>query len=145
MDEVEYELQRKYQTRATTPIVDGLFAVAVEQVEESDTIKKQWWRWHRANPHVYELFKRFTFDVIKRGHKHYSSKAIFERIRWHTDIETTGEEFKMSNNYTPYYARLFMKDFPDHADFFRTKTLRSDDADPMANVPQPARLGRSAI
>jgi hypothetical protein len=128
-DEVEREIQRKYQMRAEMPFADGLFAVAVQQVkeaEESDTIKRQWWRWHRTNPHVYELFKQFTFDVIRRGHKHYSSKAIFERIRWHTEIETAGEEFKMSNNYTPYYARLFMKDFPEHAEFFRTKTLRSD-------------------
>lgn len=134
-DETELELTRR---RATIDF--GLF----QPVEELDSIKKQWWRWHRANPHVYELFKRFTFDVIRRGHKHYSSKAIFERIRWHTDIETMGEEFKMSNNYTPYYARLFMKDFPDHADFFRTKTLRSADAH-GDGVPQPARLGRSAI
>jgi len=127
MDDVEYELHRKYQARVEPSTIGGLFAAAVEQVEEYDTIKKQWWRWHRANPHVYELFTRFTFDVIKRGHKHYSSKAIFERIRWHTDIETAGEEFKMSNNYTPYYARLFMKDFPDHADFFRTASPNPPD------------------
>jgi len=97
----------------------------VEYSAPSASIKAQWWRWHKQNPHVYELFKRFTYDVIRRGHHHYSSKAIFERIRWHTEIETDGEEFKMSNNYTPYYARLFMHDHPQHAEFFRTKSLRS--------------------
>ena len=95
----------------------------------TDSIKRAWWRWHKMNPHVYELFKRFTLDVIRRGHRNYSSKAIFERIRWHTEIETTGEEFKMSNNYTPYYARLFMHDFPEHKEFFRTKVLRSEMSD----------------
>ena len=125
-DEVEREIQRKYQLRAEMPFADGLFAAAVQQVEESDTIKRQWWRWHRMNPHVYELFTRFTLDVIRRGFKQYSSKAIIERIRWHTEIETAGEEFKMNNNYAPYYARLFMKDYPEHAEFFRTKRLKEE-------------------
>ena len=134
-DETELELARRHAT-----IDFGLF----QEIEEPDSIKKQWWRWHKLNPHVYELFKRFTLDVIRRGRKQYSSKAIVERIRWHTEVETVGEEFKMNNNYAPYYARLFMKEYPEHANFFRTRSLHSEN-DPMAGVPQPARLGRSAI
>lgn len=88
----------------------------------SQTIKQKWWQYHKENPEVYELFKRFTLEVIASGHLRYSSKAIFERIRWHTEVETSGE-FKMSNNYTPYYARLFMWEFPEHDGFFRTQTL----------------------
>lgn len=89
----------------------------------SVSIKHKWWMYHKDNPHIYELFKRFTFEVIARGHEQYSSKAIFERIRWHTDVETRGEEFKMSNNYTPYYSRLFMWEHPQYQGFFRTQTL----------------------
>ena len=70
----------------------------------SDTLKLQWWAFHNANPHVYELFEKFTFDVIRRGYSNYSANAIFERIRWHTEIETDGE-FKLSNNHRAYYAR----------------------------------------
>jgi hypothetical protein len=72
---------------------------------------------------VYELFKRFAFEVIRRGHKHYSANAIFERIRWHTDIETNGDPFKLSNNHRAYYARLFMHDHPEYEGFFRTKEI----------------------
>jgi hypothetical protein len=89
------------------------------------SIKQKWWMYHKENPDVYKLFKRFTFDAIARGHDNYSSKAVFERIRWHTEIETSGE-FKMSNNYTPYYARLFMWEFPEHQGFFRTQTLAEE-------------------
>ena len=63
----------------------------------SDSLKHKWWEFHKQNPHVYDLFQSFTLDVIARGHKHYSAKAVFERIRWHTDVETKCErEFKLS-------------------------------------------------
>ena len=90
----------------------------------SDTLKLQWWAFHNANPHVYELFEKFTFDVIRRGYSNYSANAIFERIRWHTEIETDGE-FKLSNNNRAYYARYFHAMNPEHDGFFRTKQLSS--------------------
>jgi hypothetical protein len=89
----------------------------------SNALKMRWWKYHQENPKVYELFEKFTFDVIKRGHQHYSAKAVFERIRWHTDVETRGDSFKFSNNHTAYYARLFMKLWPEHEGFFRTKDI----------------------
>ena len=91
-------------------------------MEIDESIKRTWWSWHKANPEVYELFKKFTWQVIGAGHKNYSSKAIFERIRWHTDVETGGDPFKINNNYTAYYARLFMVDHPEYDGFFRTRT-----------------------
>ncbi len=90
------------------------------------SIKEEWWEFHRQNMHVYELFKHFSFEVIKIGHKNFSSKAIFERIRWETAIKTTDEQFKLQNNFTPYYARLFMTHFPEHDGFFRTREVNGD-------------------
>jgi len=92
----------------------------------SEDIKRKWWIFHNDNPMIFLLFERFTFEVIERGRDQYSSKAIFERIRWHTDIETNGKEFKMSNNYTPYYARFFMIKHPQYEGFFRTQTLAEE-------------------
>lgn len=85
------------------------------------SLKQIWWRYHKKNPQVYELFEKFTFDVINAGFQHYSAKAIFEQIRWHTDVVTRGSRFKLSNNHTAYYARLFAHNNPKHADFFRFK------------------------
>tara|TARA_R100001377_G_scaffold38404_3_gene21363 strand:+ start:96 stop:401 length:306 start_codon:yes stop_codon:yes gene_type:complete len=97
---------------------------------EYSKLKLAWCKFHKANPSVYALFNKFTFQVIARGHKHYSSKAIFERIRWHTDVETVenieNEGFKISNNHTAYYARYWMHRNPEHASFFRQKRLKSD-------------------
>jgi hypothetical protein len=79
---------------------------------------------HAANPHIYELFKRFTFEAIMAGREHFSVISIFERIRWYTDVETQGDPFKINQNFAAYYGRMFMKDFPVYEGFFRTRKLR---------------------
>jgi hypothetical protein len=92
-----------------------------------DELKLKWWQFHCDNPHVYELVERFTYEAINRGFENYSINSIFERIRWHTDIETEEEEqFKLSNNHRAYYARLFMHYHPEHKGFFRTKETRDE-------------------
>ena len=78
------------------------------------------------NPGVYELFKRFTFQIINAGHKHYSSDAVLHRIRWHTSIETRRDEFKINNNFSAYYARKFHNDFPEYDGFFRTRVTKAE-------------------
>ncbi len=88
--------------------------------------KRKWWIWHKANPHVYELFKRFTMQAINGGHRNLSAWLIVNRIRWETSIETKGDDFKISNDFIAYYSRLFMHDHPQYKGFFRTKTLKSE-------------------
>jgi len=86
--------------------------------------KKRFETFHAENPHIYELFKRFTFEAIMAGREHFSVISIFERIRWYTDVETKGDPFKINQNFAAYYGRMFMKDFPVYDGFFRTRKLR---------------------
>ena len=89
--------------------------------------KERWWAWHQENPHVYRLFKRFTFEALmKQRHKHLGAWLVVNRIRWETNIETTGEDFKISNDFIAYYARLFMAQHPEHKGLFRTKRLKGE-------------------
>lgn len=90
------------------------------------TRKQAWWEWHKQNPHVYELFKRFTFQAIRCGHKRCSAWLIVNRIRWETAIETSGCDFKISNDFIAYYARLFMAHYPEHEGFFVTKRMKGE-------------------
>jgi len=78
------------------------------------------------NPDIYRYFVRFTFEVIKTGRTNYSVNAIFERIRWHTEIETRGSDFKLNNNYRAYYARMFMHEYPTFSGFFNTRTMKDE-------------------
>jgi hypothetical protein len=91
---------------------------------EISTERQRWLDWHAANPQVYDLFKRFTFEAIDRGHRKLSAWLIVNRIRWETTVETMGGDFKISNNFIAYYARLFMDEHPEYRGFFRTKPLK---------------------
>jgi hypothetical protein len=79
-------------------------------------------KFHAENPHIYELFKRFTADVIRAGFQNFSARAVFHRIRWYTNVETNDPNFKINNNHSPYYARMWMIDH-DRKGFFRTREL----------------------
>lgn len=80
---------------------------------------------HDANPGVWELFQKFTFELISKKFKHYSADAVCHQIRWHTAVITNDRDFKLNNNYTSRYARLFHKAHSQHSNFFRTRSLSS--------------------
>jgi len=84
-------------------------------------LEKDFIKFHKKNPHVWELFKHFTLVAVRSGRSHYSARAIIERIRWHTDAETEVDSFfRIPNAHTAYYARLFHASYPKHKGFFRT-------------------------
>lgn len=87
----------------------------------ADQILEAFERFHMKNPSVWALFERFTLQAIDAGREKYSSDAICHRIRWHTGVETRGEEVKINNNNTAYYARLFHVAHPEHDGFFRIR------------------------
>jgi hypothetical protein len=74
-----------------------------------------------ANPEVWRLFERFALAAVHAGRERIGAKLIVERIRWHVSIETTGDDFKINNNYTAYYARRFQAAHPEHANLFQTR------------------------
>lgn len=82
-------------------------------------------RYHKENPAVYELFVRFTRQAISAGRKRFSATAIIQRIRWETAV-TGNDGFKINNNYSSYYARLFIREYPQHEGFFVTRAGRVD-------------------
>jgi hypothetical protein len=91
--------------------------------------------YHADNPHVYRQVCRFCDEALSRGRTRLSINLIFERVRWYTRIETTGEEFKMNNSYRAFYARMWLSDHPGHDGFFE---LRSS----VADIPShPATTG----
>ena len=89
------------------------------------TLTDKFNQYHRDNPQVYELFKRFTFMAIRRGHNRLSAWMIANRIRRETSIETFSvDEYKISNDYIALYARMFMRDHPEYDGFFKTKEMK---------------------
>lgn len=92
-----------------------------------NNLEKKFNQFDAKNTHVWQMFVQFADQVRLTGRLVYSVNAIFEKIRWHTDIETKSDtDFKLSNNHRAYYARKYMNSHPNRAGFFNTKSVRGD-------------------
>jgi hypothetical protein len=90
------------------------------------TIDARFDKYNKQHPEVYKLLVRFAREVLRRGMKRYSMKTLFERIRWHYDIELqTDEPFKLNNSFTSRYARLISKEHPELGGLFETRRLQA--------------------
>lgn len=81
---------------------------------------------HTENPHVYTKFKNLAFEMKKTGRKKYSAETIINVLRWHTDLVTKGNEFKISNDYRSIYARLLVYQYPEFEGFFSFKGMEEE-------------------
>jgi hypothetical protein len=84
--------------------------------------------YHAANPQVYLALRRFALEARRAGRDRMGMKALFERVRWFTEVETTGDSFKVNNSYTAHYARLLMACEPELIGFFETRKAKADAA-----------------
>lgn len=107
--------------------------------------KRAWWRWHKMNPKVWEQFERFALEVARTGRKRYSAWAVIQRVRWHTTIETTGSDFKISNDYIAFYARFFNARHPEHAGLFVTKAFKEEKQSAIITTQLTKRARRRAL
>lgn len=90
-----------------------------------DHVVRRFLEWHRNNPHVYQEFKKLTFKMAGTGRKRYSARTIVEVMRWHYDLQTTGDVFGVNDNFTPIYVRLLIHDHPEYRNFFELRIVRS--------------------
>jgi hypothetical protein len=92
----------------------------------NDGIYRRFTEFHEQYPQVYLLFKKFAKALIDAGNKKLGSKMIIERIRWEYKTGSKDPEgFKINNNFTAHYARLFIKDHPQYSEYFETRELKS--------------------
>jgi hypothetical protein len=80
---------------------------------------------HLANPHVYRRLVEMAREAKRNGHDKLGIGMLFEVVRWETEFQTTGIDFKLNNNFRSRYARLIMATEPDLATIFHTRELSS--------------------
>ena len=69
--------------------------------------------WIAGNPHVYELFMRFSRELLAAGLKRFGISLITERVRWEVAISTRSDDgYRINNNHRPYIARKLIEDYP---------------------------------
>jgi hypothetical protein len=92
------------------------------------SMSEAFWQFHQANPHIYEILRKFAFEAVQRRRRKIGMKLLFERVRWHVVVETdTDDDFKLNNNFTAFYARLFAEDHPEHKDLFAFRASSADE------------------
>ncbi len=106
-------------------------------ISRHEEMRQQAIAFHKENPRVWKLFCRFAFEKINQGFQHYSVNGIFERIRWETDQANVdpSKQFKIGNNHRPFFSRRFMRMYPQHDGFFRTRIQGSKD-NPATGLPE---------
>lgn len=107
----------------------------------SKKLLRRFWEWHDANPHILTLFERFTLEAYRAGRKRFSAWAVAQRIRWFTEVETSGDDFKLRNDFIAIYARAITFRHPELDGFF---DLRKMDPDRRVHQPTAKRSGDTA-
>lgn len=93
------------------------------------SLEERYNEWVLENTHIYELFCKFTKEVIEAGHEKTSHWLIVNRIRWEVEVVTKSlceedKEYKISNDYVAFLARDFIKDHPEHEGIFNLKQMK---------------------
>lgn len=74
--------------------------------------------YHKKNPAIYEMFKKFAFQAINSKRPYYSSEMIINRVRWETMIKAE-KGYKIANEMKAFYSRLFILENPTYKTFFK--------------------------
>lgn len=90
------------------------------------TIQEAFERFHAEHPEVETYLIALAHEVKRKGHQRYGIGALWERLRWHFQIEIgLGDDFKLNNNFRSRYARKIMHEHPDLDGFFEIRELRA--------------------
>ena len=71
----------------------------------------RFFRFHRTNPHVFRSSKSWRRQMKATGRK-IRGRTIIEKMRWDYDIKTTGDVFKINNDFVAIYVRLLIHRYP---------------------------------
>lgn len=89
------------------------------------SIQQKFELFHAANPWVYTAFEKLTADWVERGKRRIGIGMLTEVIRWHYGRQTTGDGFKVNNNFRSRYVRLLLNKHPEWSTVFETRELKA--------------------
>jgi len=95
------------------------FITPQTRFEKTSRLLQEFLNFHENHPEVYEEYKKDILDAFNSGRNLYSIYVVRENNRWST-------KRKISNNHAPYYARLFIEEYPEYKSFFRLRPIKKD-------------------
>ena len=91
-----------------------------------DKIEKDFWKYHKEFPQVYEEMKRISLSLKRNGREYYGINAVAEIVRFNSLVTTTNKPYKFPNTIRPLYSRLLMRQEPELMGFFKTRRRQSE-------------------
>lgn len=79
-------------------------------------------KWIRLNPHVYDQFSSMARRAAAQRER-YSHWVIVGWMRWHSDFETTGDPYKIRNDFNGLLARQMVAERVVPDDFFELRPM----------------------
>jgi hypothetical protein len=111
----------------TPTLLDGLEPEA-EGTETPLTQAEKFRLFHGENPAVYAaLCRRGREWITRTGRTKVGISALFEVVRWEIALTTNDPDFKINNNFQPWYSRLIMRNEPDLSELFEIRKSAADD------------------
>lgn len=93
---------------------------------QQDSIQARFERFHATNPHIYARLVEAARRLRDSGKMRIGIGHLVEDcIRW-AEERTTGENWKISNDYRSRYARKIMDENPELAGIFEIRQLESE-------------------
>jgi hypothetical protein len=92
----------------------------------SAPIQERFEQFDRLNPHIYDILVELARKLrARRPSRRVGIGMLFEVLRWNYLVQTTGDDFKLNNNYRSRYARLIEEREPDLRGAFELRELHS--------------------
>ena len=118
-----------FRTPQPSPLQPTLFEplppMVAPSYQKGDTIEQRFSAFHAANPAVYRELRSMALGIKRRGATRYGIAGLFEVLRYRWSLQTSGDSFKLNNDFRALYARLLMDNEPELADFFETRERRA--------------------
>lgn len=92
---------------------------------QGQTIQDRFDEFHALNPHVARRLAEMALQEKRRGWQWGSIDMLCHALRRDYRLQTTGDDFKINNNFTALYARLLMDQWPELQGFFETRKRRA--------------------
>jgi hypothetical protein len=94
---------------------------------ENQELDRKFCQYDIENPHIWDNFKNLSFQLINKGLNKISAELIYNQIRWLKIMQHGNDGYKLNNNFKPFYARKFMKEYPAHIGIFELRKSKWDD------------------
>ena len=106
-------------------LFEPLPPIVAPKYSKTDTIAQRFEAFHAANPVVYRELRSMALNIRRGGAAHYGIAGLFEVLRYRYSLQTSGDSFKLNNDFRALYARLLMDNEPELLDFFETRERRT--------------------